>query len=121
MLFRSEYTYTSQYTNVLPFVKFLEYKDSADSVKTILFVKQTVNSYAPTSYGIFATQNPSIKNKFYLIDDQGNIGKYETLKYTDIKNVFSTKQSVYLQTENGLTEANVDDVDQDLNTKFCQT
>lgn len=112
------YLYTSQYTNILPFIKLLEYKDSNDNVKTILFAKQTVNSYISTNSGIYSTSSTDIKNRYYLVDDKGNLGKYETLKYSNIQNVFNTKETVYLHTENGIAEANVDDIDRDINNKF---
>ncbi len=104
--------YASQYTNVLPFLKFVQYKDSSDNVKTLFFVKQTVQTYGSTQYGIYKIASDAVKNRFYIIDSEGNLGNYETLKYSNVKNVFSTKQSVFLQTENGIAEANVDDIDQ---------
>jgi hypothetical protein len=114
----NDFIYTSQYSNVLPFIKFLEYKDSDDQFKTLFFVKQNINAYAPISSGIYATNNIETKNRYYIVDQQGNLNKYETLNYANVDNVFNTKESIYLQTENGIAEAYVNDIELDDTNKF---
>lgn len=114
----ANYNYSNQYEFSLPTVKLLEYKDSADVIKTLLFVKQSKNAYAVNQTGIYSTNSTSYQNRYYLVDDFGNLGKYERLKYSNIQNVFATKESLYLQTENGLAEANIDSIDSDESNKF---
>jgi hypothetical protein len=112
------YNYANQYTFALPTVKLLEYKDSSDAVKTLLFVKQTKNAFSHNQTGIYSNNNTTIQNRYYIVDDNGILGKYERLKYSTINNAFVTKESLYLQTENGLAETNIDSVDSDEPNKF---
>jgi hypothetical protein len=126
------YAYSSQYTLDVSAFKFIKYKDSGNNAKTLMFVNQRAISYAANQTGIFKVTRtdrygdpladaylgqPNI-NRYYLVDSSGNLGKYETLPYTTVNNAFETKESIYLQTESGIAEANVDDIAEDKFEKF---
>jgi len=127
------YAYASQYSLDLTTFKLLKYKDSSNVSKTIMFVNQNAVSYAANQTGIFKVNrtnvngvaisdtdyiaNPNI-NRYYLIEDSGNLGNYEALNYTTVNNAFATKESIYLQTEKGISESNVDNIESDVSNKF---
>lgn len=112
------YIYTSQYTNILPFLKLLKYKDTNENPNIILFAKQTINSYAANETGIFKTTSDKVQNRYYIINEDGNLGKYETLPYEKVTDAFVTKDSLYIHTETGLAETDINAVTNNTKNRF---
>ena len=98
------------------FFKFIEYQNNVNQYLSGFLVKQNHNDYTYSS--TITRDQKLIKNplsdivyRIYQLDP--NTGKFLTfdkLPYREIDQVFSTNETLYLQTEDGLVESNVNDV-----------
>ena len=110
--------YSSFYENSGIFFKLFELKNSDDDILTGYLVKQPNNQYAPFlsennySYNFVIDQGLTDTSYIYykLNNDTGKIEKAEKINYREITDIFNTKTSTYIQTEDGLAESNVDDL-----------
>jgi len=110
------------------FFKLIEFKDSNNRVTSGLFVKQNKNEYSYDYTGL--SDGPILSNykgadnpvyRYYKIDSEsGKIITQGKIPFNDINNIFLTKQSIYVQNENGLCEANVDDLYRPSHNRFFQ-
>lgn len=96
--------------------KLLEFKNSNDLVLTGLFVKQAVNQYGTSTSGsdinyLFKKSSTATEQRYYQISpNSGKLIQQNALPFDVAEHVFNTNLSIYLQTEQGITEANVDDM-----------
>lgn len=117
--------YSSFFNQSSVFFKILEFRKSNQEILSGLFVKQRKKEYVTTQVGSninYLYKNAAttdIVNRYYQISaDSGKLIKMNELPYDDIKNVFATNLSLYLQTENGIADANVDDVFEPTTNRF---
>jgi len=108
----------------LSFFKLLEFKKSNDDITSVLFVKQRKNQYVTTSNDGFKnyltkTNGLSNVNRYYQIAaNSGKLTAMNLLPYDTVSDVFTTQHSVYLQTEDGISECNVDDLFEPTSNRF---
>lgn len=94
------------------FFKFIEYQNNANQYLSGFLVKQNHNEYTRRS-GQQLLKNPLDDAVYRIYQLDSNTGKFLTfdqLPYREINQVFSTNETLYLQTEDGLVESNVNDV-----------
>lgn len=107
------------------FFKLIEFRKSDDEVVSGLFVKQRKNEYITTTSGsntdyLYKNQSSTANvNRYYQIaSSSGKLVQMDELPYDNVKNVFATKLSLYLQTEDGIADTNVDDVFEPTSNRF---
>ena len=123
--FTDNITYSSFYENGGYFFKFFEAKNSNDEILSGFLVKQSRNQYGPIA--------PSGITQRFLVDkgvsdidyiyyqlnpETGKIEKSEKINYREITDIFNTKTGMYLLTEDGLAESNVDDMFRPTENRF---
>ena len=99
------------------FFKFHEFKDSSDRIISGFLVKQNRNEYTPykpsgNTYRFLVNTQSSDSNFLYykLNKDTGKIEKVEKIEYREVTDIFHTKETMYITTEDGIAEANLDDM-----------
>ena len=98
------------------FFKFIQFKNTNDDILSGYFVKQTANQYnsrisTTTGYRVDYSKSDGIRDvyRYYQIDkNSGKLLNFNELSYTSVKSIVQTDKSLYLQTENGLAECNLD-------------
>lgn len=106
------------------YFKFLEFKNSKDTVITGLIVKQNKNEYVikeDGGYREFVVNRPVTDPvfRYYQISKDGTkVINTGSIPFTKVENIFKTDESLYLQTENGLVESNLDDLFRPTNDRF---
>jgi hypothetical protein len=123
--FTDNITYSSFYESSDYFFKFFEAKTSNEKVFSGYLVKQSRNQYGPitTTGGIerfVVDKGTSDINFIYykLNTDTGKIEKAEKINYREITDIFDTRTSMYVQTEDGLAESNIDDMIRPTENRF---
>jgi hypothetical protein len=99
------------------FFKFYEFKDSSERVTSGFLVKQNRNEYTPfqpsgNTYRFLVNTQSTDSNYLYykLNKDTGKIEKVEKIEYREVSDIFHTKETMYIATEDGIAEANLDDM-----------
>ena len=114
---QSKHIFHSSYSNgSSTFFKFIEFSNSSDELFSGYLVKQAVNQYVPdtrnNAYSNFiasaGTQN--VYRMYQLDKDSGKLLSFNELPYSTVNSIFKTNESLYLQTEDGIAESNIDDV-----------
>lgn len=125
----SSFFIPDQYNTGTQLFKLLEYKNSSQEVMSVLFVKQRklnyiTNQSSPTNANNFDPNYPNsysyllpnfsstdkVVRCYQISADSGQLVYLHDLPYTDVSEVFNTESSIYLQTEDGIAESNVDDL-----------
>lgn len=116
--------YSSFAENSNFFFKFYEFKDSSNRVISGFLVKQNRNEYSPykppketptdpeNPYEFLINTQSTDSNYLYykLNKDTGKIEKVEKIEYREVSDIFHTKETMYIATEDGIAEANLDDM-----------
>jgi len=117
------------------FFKLIEFKDSNNRIISGLFVKQNQNEYSSDLLdnvpGVNGNSNEYILTnykgadkpvyRYYKINsDSSKIITQEKISFNTVNNIFLTKESIYVQNENGLCEANLDDLYRPSHNRFFQ-
>lgn len=104
--------------------KIIEFKNSNNTVLSGLFVKQGTQQYSTTSTGqfvdyLYKNSSTDSQYRYYQIAaDSGKLIQQNKLPFVSVSDVFSTNLSVYMQTEQGITETNVDDLFRPADNRF---
>ena len=109
---------TSFYENDNSFFKFIEYKNDVDQVLSGYLVKQNRNDYIYNDGSVAYFPEQLIKSslsdttyRIYRVDsDSGKLYCFDEIPYRDITDIFYNDKTMYLQTEDGLVETNINDV-----------
>lgn len=108
--------YSSFFNGSNTFLKLFEFKNSTDTVLTGMLVKQNKNQFVTTDDGtnvtyLYNTGKSNPVYRYYKIDaNSGKLVVFDEIPYSEVKNIFTTDLSTYLQTEDGIAETNVDDM-----------
>jgi len=124
--FTDNIQYSSFADNDNMFFKLFQFKNSNDQVQSGFVVKQNRNEYGPflpngsTVNRFLINKQSSDYNFIYykLNKDTGLIEKSEKIEYNTVTSIFNTKDSFYIKTEDGLAEANVDDIFRPTKNRF---
>jgi len=107
---------TSFYENDDSFFKFIEYKNDGNQILSGYIVKQNRNDYtfsnsSPVSENLNKSSLSDTTYRIYQVkSDSAKISSVDEVPYREISTVFTNDKTMYLQTEDGLVETNINDV-----------